>query len=1626
MANTTQTITSRFRTEGAEKVTKATEQIGRAQTRLGQASASAGRQFSAQANGLGGLVAAYAGAAATVFALQAAFQALNAAARAEQTITGVNALASAVGEAGPKIIKQFQEITKAQLSTVEAAELINLQLSSGFQADQIVELGEVALKASRALGRNLTDSVQRLGRGITKLEPELLDELGIFTRLDPAVEAYAKKLGRSTSSLSQFERRQAFANAVLTEGNEKFRDIDTSAATSAESLEQLASRLQNLGQNLGQLIAKGLQPLVDTLGDSEASVFAFGILARTVFGTALREISGSLQNAETRIDSFSDSLIDKVGGGTRRVKAATAGLAKGLSEVNLRTTIATAANRENFKSLIALGRAQELSFGQTKELNRLARQEAAANAQKINNLKSLATRTKAQTTELDRLTARETSFNNIAKETQKRIDSTGKASKLAAGGFRVLGTGATFAARGILSVLGALSTIVTVVAVVGTVATILLDFFGILDDVRAAIDRAFNALLRFFNLTKEFRAQGAGAEGLVQSVIGDQDLGFTGTRVVEDPLSDFTSRVRTKISSGAVQDAIQEALVSGATQSSDAFAQAIANNLDVQLSPEITKIAEKFFNELAGANAGTALGLSLFAEATGRTLPTVRKQLEVLSNGALRFQNIASAPGPLKTLEAQFHTAEDLKNATEERRKEMEKENEALVNRLQSQDVSANLQEALNSGAANAQQIEQRRAAVLTKINNLKKSGLAIDQETAAAQEATFKLQDQSAQAQLVILRERERILKTFSAQIKAGEKIAEFFSFEVENGKTVVKVAETQNDRTRNRNKLLLESFNIGKEALRLQRAGAALTPLQTQQAQLARDAQKALVGLFTRSVEEARKLAEQLDKVVTKQRQAADAARDQLAIVNAERALAITRRQVDLQNKELDRLEKIRSAEERLNQVRIQGSEAQRKAGQDLEKALAEQGFQTDESRRALELKFAKEDLDALKAITQGQIADIEAKAAIQEEKLKNEIAGLNKELGQGPLQQGGIAAVFAAREQAETKALMAQRDMQLKEVDLLEQRNKGIIAEAEAFTDHITGIAEVLAADITERQKLREGENFLNRTVDELFAAGRGGEAMALRTSGDVNEASRLRTDLNVGGAAKSAAESLSSVLDKLSKTDYSAARQAIQDAFQAEKELADTRRDIAQNDEIDKAEQKLKDARTALEELGILTEAELTAVNNALSQATTEYANLANITAGANDRMKAALKESQVIIEGGLISGFQEFNTALIEGNLTFKGVTQGFKDMLGNMLKEIQSAVFTKTIAEPIAGSIAKFLPKLFNSGGLVHLAGGGAMKRDRIPAMLEPGEYVIRKEAAKKLGMSKLAAMNSGITPDPLALLIARFNGSKVRTAIGGGGGAMGGFGPSDPGGGGPAGSGGMSGSGDHSGTSADGFGGFGGDADSRATFRAAQAAISAGMNPFASSTQMAVVAMANPTNQAIQDEAERFGKVTEGLGKKGEKSLASKAMTTLGKSLGLSVLGVTGAPAFAASFALDALGITDGLGLDDVGDLFKASGGRIRGMAGGGLVRDRVPAMLEPGEFVIRKPMAKAIGGAVLNQMNSTGKPPEVSVNVNNTGAPKDVAVKAPKMNGNKVIIDLITKDLKNNGAIKKSLRKK
>ena len=157
----------------------------------------------------------YATFAANIFAVTAAFSALSKAADTANLIKGLDQLGASSGRNLGSLGKKLAEISDGAISVRDSLTAVAQASAGGMSNKQILQMGEVAKKASQALGRDMTDSINRLSRGITKLEPELLDELGLFTRVDKAAQEYARSVGKSTLSLSDFEKRQAFTNAVL-------------------------------------------------------------------------------------------------------------------------------------------------------------------------------------------------------------------------------------------------------------------------------------------------------------------------------------------------------------------------------------------------------------------------------------------------------------------------------------------------------------------------------------------------------------------------------------------------------------------------------------------------------------------------------------------------------------------------------------------------------------------------------------------------------------------------------------------------------------------------------------------------------------------------------------------------------------------------------------------------------------------------------------------------------------------------------------------------------------------------------------------------------------------------------------------------------------------------------------------------------------------------------------------------------------------------------------------------------------------------------------------------------------------------------------------------------------------
>jgi len=283
--------------KSTKKATDATAQHNKAQKGVIGATSNSTKAFSKMTTGItGGLVPAYATLAANVFALTALFGALSKAASLRILEDGLIRVGNAAGQNLTHVAKGLRDITDAAISTETAMRATALAFSSGFSADQLNQLTKVAKGASVALGRDMTDALDRLVRGTAKLEPEILDELGIMVRLDDAVEKYATSLGKTGKDLTQFERSQAFLNATIEQGLKKFGQLaDTAEVNPYDKLAAAFANLQKVGVNLLNTV---VEPFVNYLSSNPVALTAaVTMFAGTIVKTLVPAISASADAA---------------------------------------------------------------------------------------------------------------------------------------------------------------------------------------------------------------------------------------------------------------------------------------------------------------------------------------------------------------------------------------------------------------------------------------------------------------------------------------------------------------------------------------------------------------------------------------------------------------------------------------------------------------------------------------------------------------------------------------------------------------------------------------------------------------------------------------------------------------------------------------------------------------------------------------------------------------------------------------------------------------------------------------------------------------------------------------------------------------------------------------------------------------------------------------------------------------------------------------------------------------------------------------------------------------------------------------------------------------------------------
>jgi len=243
-------LESKKAAKGMDDVGKGARTADRNIKGAAQASSGASKNFSKMSQGMGGLVGAYATLAANIFAITAAFGFFKRAADVAALSRGQEAYAIKTGSSMKLLTSRVQEATGGILAFNEASQAVAIGTAAGLSSDQLTGLATVAKNASVALGRDLTDSFNRLTRGAIKAEPELLDELGIIIRLNTVTEEYGRVVGKAADDLTQFEKTQAVVNAVLAQGNEKFDEV----GNNINQVARLGKKFTDLVKNVGDFI----------------------------------------------------------------------------------------------------------------------------------------------------------------------------------------------------------------------------------------------------------------------------------------------------------------------------------------------------------------------------------------------------------------------------------------------------------------------------------------------------------------------------------------------------------------------------------------------------------------------------------------------------------------------------------------------------------------------------------------------------------------------------------------------------------------------------------------------------------------------------------------------------------------------------------------------------------------------------------------------------------------------------------------------------------------------------------------------------------------------------------------------------------------------------------------------------------------------------------------------------------------------------------------------------------------------------------------------------------------------------------------------------------------------------
>jgi len=207
---------------------------------------------------------------------------------------------ASAGEMGDTVLAAMQKSSRGLIANTDLMKSFNLAASLVNEqfALQLPQAFEYLGKVSAATGTDMNYLLDSLVRGVGRLSPLILDNLGIQVSLTEAYEAYGREIGKSSEALSKSEQQTAVSIAVM-------QKLKENTASMSDEFGTAGQRIKTAMENAKDVIGSGLVGALDSASRKLDPVI-------TKFGELFEE-GGSLHPVIATLNDVLGKMVDAVG-----------------------------------------------------------------------------------------------------------------------------------------------------------------------------------------------------------------------------------------------------------------------------------------------------------------------------------------------------------------------------------------------------------------------------------------------------------------------------------------------------------------------------------------------------------------------------------------------------------------------------------------------------------------------------------------------------------------------------------------------------------------------------------------------------------------------------------------------------------------------------------------------------------------------------------------------------------------------------------------------------------------------------------------------------------------------------------------------------------------------------------------------------------------------------------------------------------------------------------------------------------------------------------------------------------------------------------------------------------------